>query len=66
MNSTPQSFWLLPVGTKFLTTWNDFTKHKKPFVKVSGNEFSRPGGKRKWIMFTPQEPIQPVQMVIPI
>jgi hypothetical protein len=37
-----------------------------PFEKVSGNEFSRPGGKRKWLMFTPCPPLTPVQMVIPI
>lgn len=64
--SAPQSFWSLPMGTKFLTTWNDYTKKKMPFEKVSECEFRRPGGKRKWIMFRPSPPIVPAQMVIPV
>lgn len=64
MNSAV-SFWELPVGACFFTTWEDYTKTKKPFQKVSETEFSRPFGKRRWMMFRPHPPIQPVQMVIP-
>ncbi|MCX6896293.1 MAG: hypothetical protein NTZ16_12510 [Verrucomicrobia bacterium] len=64
--SEPKSFWELSTGAQFLTTWDDFTKTKKPFQKVSANEFSRPGGIRRWLMFSPHPPLTPVQMVIPV
>jgi hypothetical protein len=65
-SSQLRSFWELQIGAAFLTTWDDFTKTKKPFVKVGDRYFSRPGGKRKWLMFTPSPPHQPIQMVVPI
>ena len=63
--SEPKSFWELSTGAQFLTTWDDFTKKKMPFVKRGEATFSRPGGKRVWTMFRPTT-INPVQMVIPV
>lgn len=61
-----QNFWELPVGGLFLMPWDTSTKVLKPYVRVSDCEFSRPGGKRKWIMFRPDNVSVFPQMIIPI
>lgn len=55
------SFWSIPVGSIFVME-EHFIK-QKPYLKCSEHEFKRVGGKRKWIMFRPNPPIQPAQMV---
>ena len=64
-NPETQSFWELPIGSHFLMPWETGRKIK-PYERVSECEFSRPGGKRRWMMFRPHPPLQPVQMVIPV
>lgn len=63
--TSPVSFWSLPIGTLFFTTWNDHTKVKRPFQKVSECEFSRPFAKRRWMMFRPDGVCVNDQKVIP-
>jgi hypothetical protein len=63
MNPTLVSFWSLTIGSLFC--FDDKLKTRKPYQKIGECQFSRPGGKHKWIMFRPHPPMVPVQMVEP-
>ena len=65
-NQGAQSFWDLPIGSLFLLPNDTSTKLPKPYARISDCEFSRPGGKRKGMMFRPDNVCVFPQMVIPI
>ena len=60
------NFWELPMGALFLMPWDTSTKVLKPYVRVSEFEFSRPGGKRRWMMFRPDYVSVFPQMIVPL
>ena len=47
------NFFDLPIGSQFLLAGDTSTKVPKPYVRIADCEFSRPNGKRRWIMFRP-------------
>ena len=66
MSHQAKSFWELPIGCLFLLPGDTSTKALKPYERISECQFSRPGGKRKWMMFRPDNVCVFPQMVIPV